>query len=561
MFNQKSNENTRTHIELFAGCGGLSLGLHAAGFSLLFANELAEGAGNTFAHNFLGIDLDQETLSDNEKVFWLKTTFPRTKLKERMTRRPGGEIPPINEVELLSNPSSQLFGSLILGPLEILNQTIEENSQLKSTLQNGLGTGVVDVVSGGPPCQSFSMVGLRERDNSRNKLPWEFVKFVKSCTPKIALLENVSGILRPFVHDGVSYHAGEEVAKAFCEINYIPICMHVNAKQVGAAQNRPRFILIAIRKDYVESLLSTKIENQFRSALLDSLEFYQSSKPKAGPTRPLKVHNSEKGDDLFSSALFSSLVSESPNTYSTVRDAIADLEDRALQPSGYVQRINSFPHPSPEKLESTRTKNSHEPINHKLPRNGQRVRARFRLYQLLNEMSASTKTEVRKFLRSQIQDEISIQATDDLLKQRELLLPADEKKRPPSNRKEVVELLDQLRSKKHSQAALLPNSPAPAALSIPDDFCHFSLSSPRTLTVREMARIQTFPDWYEFKSKTTTGGLLRRFEVPQYTQVGNAVPPLLAKALGEICKGILEAAESRIESKASTMPPGKIANG
>ena len=48
-----------------------------------------------------------------------------------------------------------------------------------------------------------------------------------------------------------------------------------------------------------------------------------------------------------------------------------------------------------------------------------------------------------------------------------------------------------------------------------------------------MARFQSFPDWFEFKSKVTTGGKMRRFEVPQYTQVGNAVPPLLAKVLGE----------------------------
>ena len=57
----------------------------------------------------------------------------------------------------------------------------------------------------------------------------------------------------------------------------------------------------------------------------------------------------------------------------------------------------------------------------------------------------------------------------------------------------------------------------------------------RTLTVREMARIQSFPDWYEIRSKVTTGGKMRRFEVPQYTQIGNAVSPLLGFALGKVC--------------------------
>lgn len=48
-----------------------------------------------------------------------------------------------------------------------------------------------------------------------------------------------------------------------------------------------------------------------------------------------------------------------------------------------------------------------------------------------------------------------------------------------------------------------------------------------------MARVQSFPDNFVFRSKVTTGGKMRKFEVPQYTQVGNAVPPLLALALGK----------------------------
>lgn len=58
-----------------------------------------------------------------------------------------------------------------------------------------------------------------------------------------------------------------------------------------------------------------------------------------------------------------------------------------------------------------------------------------------------------------------------------------------------------------------------------------------------MARIQSFPDWYEIRSKVTTGGKMRRFEVPQYTQIGNAVPPLLGFALGKVCARILNDAQ------------------
>ena len=88
------------------------------------------------------------------------------------------------------------------------------------------------------------------------------------------------------------------------------------------------------------------------------------------------------------------------------------------------------------------------------------------------------------------------------------------------------------------------NQPAPAALSIPDDACHYHIDQLRTLSVREMARIQSFPDNFEFRSKVTTGGKMRRFEVPQYTQVGNAVPPLLGRALGLVVQQMLKMASS-----------------
>ncbi len=71
---------------------------------------------------------------------------------------------------------------------------------------------------------------------------------------------------------------------------------------------------------------------------------------------------------------------------------------------------------------------------------------------------------------------------------------------------------------------------APTITSIPDEIVHYT--EPRILTVREHARIQSFPDWFEFKGKYTSGGKRRKQEVPRYTQVGNAVPPLFAEQIG-----------------------------
>lgn len=74
------------------------------------------------------------------------------------------------------------------------------------------------------------------------------------------------------------------------------------------------------------------------------------------------------------------------------------------------------------------------------------------------------------------------------------------------------------------------NSQSPTITSIPDELVHYK--EPRILTVREHARIQGFPDWFEFKGKYTSGGKRRKQEVPRYTQVGNAVPPLFAEQIG-----------------------------
>ena len=93
------------------------------------------------------------------------------------------------------------------------------------------------------------MAGLRQLKNERNQLPWEFARFVNLVNPRAVILENVSGILHAFNDEGRKFYAWFEVAKAFASIGYVPICLHVNAKYAGAAQNRPRFIMLALKED------------------------------------------------------------------------------------------------------------------------------------------------------------------------------------------------------------------------------------------------------------------------------------------------------------------------
>lgn len=79
----------------------------------------------------------------------------------------------------------------------------------------------------------------------------------------------------------------------------------------------------------------------------------------------------------------------------------------------------------------------------------------------------------------------------------------------------------------------------------PDDYIHYL--EPRIMTVRECARIQSFPDWYEFKGKYTTGGQARKLEVPRYSQVGNAIPPLFAEQVGKALIELINRRENGLE--------------
>ncbi len=85
-------------------------------------------------------------------------------------------------------------------------------------------------------------------------------------------------------------------------------------------------------------------------------------------------------------------------------------------------------------------------------------------------------------------------------------------------------------TKKRTIIALDKDRPSPTLTTLPDDYIHYS--EPRILTVREYARLQSFDDSFEFMGNYTTGGVRRAKEVPRYTQVGNAIPPLFGEQAG-----------------------------
>ena len=102
--------------------------------------------------------------------------------------------------------------------------------------------------------------------------------------------------------------------------------------------------------------------------------------------------------------------------------------------------------------------------------------------------------------------------------------------------KQKLKELD-LESQKRNYFVLKADGQSPTVVTMPDDFIHYSRY--RAMTVREMARLQSFDDSFVFQGKRQTGGNKRKSEIPQYTLVGNAVPPLMSRAIGnEILKNI-----------------------
>lgn len=525
-----------SHIELFAGCGGLSLGLEKAGFELKLANELSPMAAETFAYNFFNENFEQ-LAQENEKpkkAFWLSSQFDN--LNERLRENPFKYT--VSKIfSDIPKDKKKLENSLIIGNIIEFNHLIDKDEDLLLTLKSSFNNTEIDLISGGPPCQSFSMAGLREKDNDKNTLPWEFAKFVEKIQPKIVLLENVTGILRPFKDkDGTLYYAWFEVAKAFANKKYIPLCLHINARYAGVPQNRPRFIMLAIRYDIFHKLKASFIKGSAEDILFTpSFNFYNLIQKNVDKVMwgslPYFDVSIQEHFNLFKNSFLKHLVNHKEVN---VKSAIDDLKvNNPSIPSHFIKDLNA----KFNKILKARK----EICNHELRNNSQLVKCRFRIYQILQQCDSRDITnavfDILKGKEDRLPEDIW-----NVLKKFEYLQDNNQMK-VFKHKIEFEEFLKLHPTKKQTQKALNKDCPAPAALSIPDDACHYDEKELRVLTVREMARIQSFPDNFVFRSKITTGGQMRKFEVPQYTQVGNAVPPLLGLALGKSVSELLRLLE------------------
>lgn len=400
-----------TYIDLFAGCGGLSLGLHNAGWQGLFAIEKSPDAFETLRYNLITI---------RNHFDWPVDWLP---------------IQNYDINDLLKNYKNHLIA-----------------------LQ-----GKVDMVTGGPPCQGFSTAGKRDEKDRRNKLISSYIKFISLVKPKVLFFENVKGFTLGFDKNKVKGRQySTYVINRLKALGYKVAGSMVDFSKYGIPQKRCRFILVGIRNDIVQK---TNCSAQ---------DFFE------------KI---EANKSAF-------LINKGLSLTVNLEEAISDLLQRHGEVSSpdtkifkaglYADATSSY-----QKLLRGNLKTGEVADSHRFVRHRQNIIHRFEV--ILH------KCERNKSICDNIRNEYKLN--------------------------------------KHTIVPLAANASTPTLTTLPDDYIHYL--EPRILTVREYARIQSFPDDYAFKGKYTTGSKLRTKEVPRYTQIGNAIPPLFGEQSGLALKQLL----------------------
>jgi DNA (cytosine-5)-methyltransferase 1 len=398
-----------THIDLFAGCGGLALGLHEAGWQGLFAVE----------RDPMGFETLERNMLDGAAPYPGFDKWPSWLPKQNHT-------------------------------IESLLDTREFRAELEAL------RGSVCLVAGGPPCQGFSVGGIRNGADERNQLIVRMLEFVELVEPQIVLVENVEGIARRFVSKpgAIRESVADYVVRRLRAAGYDADYVTVDASRFGVPQVRRRVFIVGVHRSIDQGRgVAANFGDALEHVRIDML--------------------AELGLPL-----------ERPIT---VGEAIADLDgvERVVCPDSPAFMAGTYTEPTSDfaLLMRRAIAGGALPNSHRFSKHGERIRA---LYEAAHRTQPRGRLS-KSFLRS-------------------------------------------WDTKKDKKVLLDPDLPASTITTHPDEFIHYS--EPRNITVREMARLQSFPDDFHFHGRYTINGPRRRHDVARCSQVGNAVPPLLARAAG-----------------------------
>lgn len=380
-------------FDLFAGAGGLSTGLEMAGFDVLFANEISPAYSET-----------------------LKANHPKAKVVTEDIR------------------------------------TVDANALRRDV---GLKAGELDLLAGGPPCQGFSInAPIRSKDDQRNHLFLEYLRFVREFQPKTIIIENVPGIVS--FENGATVRA---ILDALTQLGYSTALRIVYAAHFGVPQMRWRTIFLGNRLG------------------INPLLFFPEPSHKAFGRANFTTRFED--EDLVSS--LEQINASAKRSFTTVGEAILDLPPI---PNGGGEELNSYLSDPQNDFQSLLRKGSTGVTNHQCAGLG-----KANLDRLPHIPQGGSWRDIPHDL-----------------------LPAGMKRARRSDHTRRYGRLD-------------PRGLGSTILTKCDPHwgTYIHPTQDRVLSVREAARIQSFPDRIRFQ-----GNLIE-----QYEQVGNAVPPLLSKALGE----------------------------
>ena len=453
-------------LDLFSGCGGLSLGFSAAGFEITAAIENNPTAAASYGANFHADD-------------------PRHAVHRDIT----------------STTPGQLVRALKLGRM----------------------AEAFDVVIGGPPCQAFARVGrskLREieahpeafRHDARATLYTPYLRYVKSCRPLAILMENV-----PDVMNFGGHNVSEEVCEVLEDLGYVCAYTLLNAAFYGVPQTRERMFLIAYRREIAPSVSFPKPTHW-----VDLPPGYEGARQVA-----LKVLSN---GDMFAAAHNYMDLPEATNALPpavTAEEAIADLPEidaRALMRTGVLKRgarrfDRLMPYdesrPLSEFARSMQNWSGYEAgdgvydhVIRYLPRD-------YRLFARMKE--GDQYPEAHRLALKMLDEKLS-----KLARKGACIKPASVEYEELKG--SIVPPYDASKfpNKWRKIARDQPVRTVMAHLS-KDGYSHihYDNAQARTISVREAARLQSFPDGFVF-----AGAMNQAFR-----QIGNAVPPLMAKAI------------------------------
>lgn len=472
-------------VDLFSGAGGFSLGLRRAGFNILLANEMSTEPEWTYRHNLLR-DLSQAAFPElPSDASALSRKRYRAQVRMRLEE----------ERDLFDDDYDRVMrGGDISKALRTdwLREWRRRNPS-------------IDILVAGPPCQGFSTAGRRADDDQRNLLALEAVRVAKILQPKVVIVENVPGML--LRHPDRLVAVGKALSDSSGEQGYRLVADLLNCERFGVPQTRRRLLLVGVRRDVVPEVLHRDLS---QLVFPTGCPISRTSQDDGG-----QFTHVAPGSMLPAGRILGDL-RRSPPKYGAKNSVWSLQYEEAVPLNPFTQEIRATRevYLAGGHAESTRAAGLREYTNHEASRHSANVAKRMRLLR-----DAASRT------------------------------PESKKHRCSSGwlKRQFIEAYPELRTNKAAQRVLLADEwPSLTVTSLPDDIVHYR--EDRIPTVREMARLQTFPDWFEFKGVRTTGAERRRagIYVPHYTQVANAVPPRLAFGVASHIRSfLLDAAAGR----------------